>query len=583
MAVAFMAALERTPESYDEEFDNVLEGRSSLIRERILEIVTPGMRVLDLGCGPGLFAIEAAKKGATVVGVDADANMIALAIQRAASLEAPPKFLHGSVLTIGEDIDLLLAKQETSDAGHVRKYEQGNFDLIVSTFLLSELKPPQRQLFMHILRTMLKKDGVFAIASETLPLNRSDKSTFWKNRAQAEKNANRRLPPPIADLEDIVSDAGLAISQSEKHGPEITFIIGKQGDAISSNRYQSRTKEFSGPKARTRIWHNHLTGGWRGIPIETGLYKSGNPSPDSPVIVTANYELTYYTVMRALAKDKIDAWVIVCDTAGINVWCAARGIHFDSEDVIQMIRITGLAEFVNHRELLFPQLAAAGMDPALIRERTGFRVRYGPVRIQDLSRWLELEKPRPKPKEMATVTFNLRERMEQTVAHIPFLFAAFLGKQILRFLGILAISNVIVALVATSLFSSAFSISLEILLYLGEFILALFGNALVLGVLFPILPSKGNSFWRRGLGLAGITLPIAATIMLILQVHWTLFVVWMVIQFAMSTSLTLDWSGMTSVSDPKVIRREYPYMIMTLKISTVFIVLFSLIAILMGW
>ncbi|MHA2361897.1 MAG: hypothetical protein ACXAB6_08230, partial [Candidatus Thorarchaeota archaeon] len=155
--------------------------------------------------------------------------------------------------------------------------------------------------------------------------------------------------------------------------------------------------------------------------------------------------------------------------------------------------------------------------------------------------------------------------------------------QILRFLGIVALANVVVALLLPSLFSSAFSITLEILLYLGEFILALFGNAFVLGVLFPILPSKGNSFWRRGLGLAGITLPIVATIMFILQVHWTLFIVWMIIQFAMATSLTLDWSGMTSVSDPKVIRREYPYMIMTLKISTVFIVLFSVLAIIMGW
>jgi hypothetical protein len=150
-------------------------------------------------------------------------------------------------------------------------------------------------------------------------------------------------------------------------------------------------------------------------------------------------------------------------------------------------------------------------------------------------------------------------------------------------LGIVALANVVVALLLPSLFSSAFSITLEILLYLGEFILALFGNAFVLGVLFPILPSKGNSFWRRGLGLAGITLPIVATIMFILQVHWTLFIVWMIIQFAMATSLTLDWSGMTSVSDPKVIRREYPYMIMTLKISTVFIVLFSVLAIIMGW
>ncbi len=51
----------------------------------------------------------------------------------------------------------------------------------------------------------------------------------------------------------------------------------------------------------------------------------------------------------------------------------------------------------------------------------------------------------------------------------------------------------------------------------------------------------------------------------------------------MATSLTMDWSGMTSISDPKVIRREYPYMIQTLKVGIIFIVAFNLVVALMGW
>ena len=221
----------------------------------------------------------------------------------------------------------------------------------------------------------LKKGSIFAIAAETLPMKSSDRRNLWKNRALAEKQAGRRLPVPIENLQMLAEEAGLDISDHSLYGPEITLIVGRNGDSLPANSYQNRSLHYHGPKARLRIWYNHTTGGWRGIPIKTGLYRAGNPSQDSPVVVTANYELTYYTVMRALAKDGIDAWVLVCDTAGINVWCAARGVHFDSEDIIQMIRITRLSEFVNHREILLPQLAAAGMDPADIRERTGFRVR----------------------------------------------------------------------------------------------------------------------------------------------------------------------------------------------------------------
>ena len=583
LSVAFMAALEDVPESYDKAFDDVLEGRSSQVRETILELVKPGMRVLDLGCGPGLFAVEAAKKGASVVGIDADQKMIDAAKAKVTGIENPPVFMADNILKLGEFEDYEITQSRKDDDIDTNAVTDGEYDLVVSTFLLSELKPPQRQLFMHIVQTLLKKGGHFAIASETLPKNSSDRKTFWKNRSLAEKEARKRFPAPIQNLQELSKEAGLDISEHSLFGPEITLIIGKKGDSIPTNRYQNRSLQYQGPKAKSRIWYNHTTGGWRGIPIKTGLYKAGNPSQDSPVVVTANYELTYYTVMRALAKDGIDAWVLVCDTAGINVWCAARGIHFDSEDVIQMIRITRLSEFVNHRELLLPQLAAAGMDPANIRERTGFRVRYGPVRIQDLSEWLKLDKPRPKPKKMASVTFNFRERMEQTVAHIPFLYAAILAKPMAAVLALTLLSGLGLTVLFPAFVSSIFPATLYALLLMVGFNFALFGNAFVLGVLFPILPSKDNSFWRRGLGLAGITLPLAAVIMVVMQVSWTVFVTWMVIQFVMSTSLTLDWSGMTAVSDPKVIRREYPYMITTLKVGSIFVILFNLLVLAIGW
>ena len=583
MAVAFMAALEKTPESYDNEFDEVLEGRASRIRNRILDLVKPGMRVLDLGCGPGLLAIEASKKGAQVVGIDANDQMISIARKRASLLETPPNFISENILQLEEYTDSETAEARRKADFDPKALPKGEYDLIVSTFLLSELKPHQRHLFMHIVQSLLKDDGTFAIASEVIPQDKSQLNQFWKNRSLAEKEAKKRLPYPIEDLPSLAKEMGLEIDTVEQYGHEISLIIGKRGSEVISNQYQNRKLVYHGIKARARIWYNHVTGGWRGIPINPGLYRAGNPNQDSPVIVTANYELTYYTVMRALSKDNLDAWVLVCDTAGINVWCAARGIHFKTEDVIQMIRITRLSEFVTHREILLPQLAAAGMNPTEIRERTGFRARYGPVRIHDLGKWLNLGKPRPKPRKMAIVTFNLRERMEQTVAHIPFLYAAILAKPILAILAISLFGGLGLLVILPVFYQEILSAVLNIIILIAEFNIALFGNAFILGVFFPVLPAKGNSFWRRGVALGLGTLPFAALIMYGLQSHWTVIVTWMILQFAMATSLTMDWSGMTSVSDPKVIRREYPYMVTMLKVSGALIITFNLLAIILGW
>ena len=583
MAVAFMAALEQSPDTYDEEFNKVLDGRQTVIHDKILQLVKPGMRVLDIGCGPGSFTQEASRKGAEVVGVDSSETMIKTAQKNSAQLEKSPVYFMADAL---EFLEILVRNLSVPGAGTAyADVPQLNekYDLVASTFLLSELKPHQRELLLQRIGSVLTSDGIFVVASETLPEDRREKRNFWKQRSKAQKLVKKRLLPPVDNLESITESSGLEITEFERYGPEISLVIGKTGDSSPESAYENRQRKFQGSTARTRIWYNHLTGGWRGIPIAPGLYRAGSPTEESPVVVTANYELTYYTVMRALAKDNLDAWVLVCDTNGINVWCAARGIHFLTNDVVEMIHLTQLEKVVNHKEIILPQLAAAGMDTKEIRQRTGFRSRYGPVRIQDLSKWLELEKPKPKPREMATVTFNLRERMEQTVAHIPFLLAVLLGRPLGIILGSVFIINMIFTLFIQSLSLQVLSISFSIVMLIIEILIALYGTAFVLGLVFPILPSKGNSFYRRGLGLAAITLPVAVVLMYILGAHWTEYIVWLVAQFVMAVSLTMDWSGMTSVSDPKVIEREYPYMLYTIYVGIVMIVGFNILVALMGW
>jgi len=118
-----------------------------------------------------------------------------------------------------------------------------------------------------------------------------------------------------------------------------------------------------------------------------GLRRIGNPGPDDPVLVTGNFTLTVRRMERELQG--YDVWLLVANSRGINVWCAAGGGHFTHHDVIAAVRASRLAERVSHRRLVLPQLAATGVEPRLIQDATGFEGHWGPARLEDLHEFLD--------------------------------------------------------------------------------------------------------------------------------------------------------------------------------------------------
>lgn len=123
-----------------------------------------------------------------------------------------------------------------------------------------------------------------------------------------------------------------------------------------------------------------------GFRVAPGLYAVGAPDSSSPVLVTANYTLSVDSLRRHLGG--IDAWILVVNTFGINVWCAAGKGSFSAEEVANRVREAKLGEIVNHRTLVLPQLAAPGVAAHRVRELTGFGVAYGPVQASDLPAYL---------------------------------------------------------------------------------------------------------------------------------------------------------------------------------------------------
>lgn len=141
--------------------------------------------------------------------------------------------------------------------------------------------------------------------------------------------------------------------------------------------------------------------------VVPGLYCVGSPDRSSPVLVTANYKLSFDALRFSLAGQ--DAWVLVLDTRGVNVWCAAGKGTLSTDELVRRVQAVRLAEVVSHRELVLPQLAATGVSAFKARRACGFSVLWGPVRAADLPAFLAADKQADEP--MRRVTFTLAERL----------------------------------------------------------------------------------------------------------------------------------------------------------------------------
>jgi len=148
------------------------------------------------------------------------------------------------------------------------------------------------------------------------------------------------------------------------------------------------------------------------FPCRTGLVEIGRPGRDSPVLLTGNFRLTVERVKRALQG--IDAYLLVANSRGVNVWCAATGGLLTNHDVVSVLKTSGIDERVDHRQVILPQLAATGIEGPYVRRETGWTVAWGPVEAAAIPDFLRagLEATA----EMRSVAFGWRRRLEMAVA-----------------------------------------------------------------------------------------------------------------------------------------------------------------------
>ena len=205
--------------------------------------------------------------------------------------------------------------------------------------------------------------------------------------------------------------------------------------------------------------------------VPAGLYAIGEPTPEAPVLVTANYKMSYDLVRQALAGRHV--WLLVLETFGINVWCAAGKGSFGTKELTGRVASSGLARVVSHRRLILPMLGAPGIAAHEVKRRSGFSVAYGPIRAADLPAYLEQgEVATP---AMRQLTFSLYERLVLVPVEMVLVLKS------------VALTGAALYLAATLLFGESAALAA-----LGAYLGAVFTGIAVAPVLLP----QAFTCWR---------------------------------------------------------------------------------------
>jgi len=305
------------------------------------------------------------------------------------------------------------------------------------------------------------------------------------------------------------------------------------------------------PRVSTALTRRDRLGTWRvrcGIgrmnySVPPGLYAAGSPGPESHVFVTANYKMSLDQLRSQL--EGLNAWIMVLDTRGVNVWCSAGKGTFGTEEIVKRIEAVRLSEIVSHRNLILPQLSATGVRAHLVRRQIGWRVIYGPVRAEDLPEFMEAGMKAAS--RMRLVRFPLIDRVilipMELVVSAKYLFP------IVAFF--LLLSGLNAGGYSPGQIQTAGLRSVMLLL------LAYFAGAAVSPVLLPWIP--GRAFSSKG-ALVGM---VAVALLAVkewpgtgLFDNWAEASSWLLLIPAISSFLAMNFTGVSTYTSLSGVRRE---------------------------
>ncbi|NTW28068.1 MAG: hypothetical protein HGA39_01715 [Coriobacteriia bacterium] len=278
--------------------------------------------------------------------------------------------------------------------------------------------------------------------------------------------------------------------------------------------------------------------------VRPGLYAIGEPGPASPVLVTANYRMTVDIVRRDLAG--CDVWLLVLDTLGINVWCAAGKGTFGTRELVSRILAEKLDGVVEHRVVVVPQLGAPGVNGREVQRLSGFRVIWGPVYSRDLPEYLRVGMRATA--EMRKVRFPMADRLAlapvELVGSLPWIWVVGV-LMVLAFVGAsLGAHRLMPSALLTAFLPSA-----------GVFALGVLAGGLAVPALLPWLPGRAFSVKGAVAGVAVATVAMGVALAFGVE-SWLAWPAVILGVGAIASYVGVNFTGATPFTSPSGVERE---------------------------
>jgi hypothetical protein len=290
--------------------------------------------------------------------------------------------------------------------------------------------------------------------------------------------------------------------------------------------------------------------------VSPGLYCVGKPSADSEVLVTANYKLTFDTLRKNLRG--VDVWILVLDTRGVNVWCAAGKGTVGTAELLGRVKSTGLSKRVNHRRLIVPQFGATGIAAHQVKKQCGFTVSWGPVRAADIRDFLNHDMQASAM--MRRVTFTLPERLVLIPVEI------YISVKPIFWTGLVIF---IVSGIGPDIFSFQNAWERGV-----NGIISLIGGVFAGAFLTPVFLQKlpGRAFAKKG-AAAGIMTAFVMALLIWKDITWFEISGLMLFAVSVSSYLAMNFTGATPFTSPtgveKEMRKSIPMQLLAIIIAAI--------------
>ena len=123
------------------------------------------------------------------------------------------------------------------------------------------------------------------------------------------------------------------------------------------------------------------------VQVEPKVYEIGKVTPESPVIVTTNFSITYFTVAGEVEGSKVPTYIVSCDAEGMSVLTAWAAEKFTADSIAKTLKTCGIAEKVSHKKVIIPGYVA--VLSGKLEELTGWTVQVGPREASGLPVFLK--------------------------------------------------------------------------------------------------------------------------------------------------------------------------------------------------